>query len=76
MLDDPEAWAEAGLLIADALPDVESEGKTFTLEEASAYVRAAYAVGYAHAKEAKHPLSVEDARVAAARLRLAVPEEA
>lgn len=73
-LDDPEAWAEAGLLIADALPDLTEE--VFTMEVAAMYIRCAYAVGYVQALDAEHPLSEKDARVAAARLRLAVPEDA
>jgi hypothetical protein len=70
---DPQVWADTALFAADAMPTVEQD-RTMTLTEAAAFIRLAYGRGWLDAQEEPRPLSVEEARVQHARLRLDLPD--
>lgn len=73
MHDDPQVWADAGLWTHDTLPESPVD-RHLTVEEAAAYIRAAYCCGYADALKEPRPLPEPEARVRYARLRLDLPD--
>lgn len=67
----PDIWADGAFLRYDVLPD--EDECPMTLEVAAIYIRAAYGNGYVDAQSETEPLTVEQARVALARLKLDLP---
>lgn len=72
-MDDPAAWADSSPRIADCYKALKDwpEGRPLDLAMAAQVIRCAYAAGYSDALA--DPVPVEDARVAEARFRLALP---
>ena len=72
-MDDPAAWADASERMADCMAALAEwpEGRPLDLAMAAQMIRCAYAAGYSDALA--DPVPVEEARVAEARFRLALP---
>ena len=74
-MDDPERWADLSGRMTDCRSALDAwpKDRPMDLAFAATLIRCAYAAGYSDAHADPMPVPLEEARVAEARFRLALP---
>jgi hypothetical protein len=75
-VNEPEFWADMSSRMADCYASLVDwpDGRPIDLHVVASMIRCAYAAGYTDAHSDPEPVPIEGARVAEARLRLALPD--